>query len=87
MMLSIVVVLPAPLRPTRQTTSWAPTLQRHPVQDVGRAAVGVDRLDLEHGQSFRVNASGPDEPSRIMATCSFLRISSGVPWARMAPWA
>ena len=21
-----------------------------------------------------------------MATCSFLRISSGVPWARIAPW-
>ena len=30
MMLSIVVVLPAPLRPTRQTTSLAPTLSDTP---------------------------------------------------------
>ena len=30
MMLSMVVVLPAPLRPTRQTTSWAPTLSDTP---------------------------------------------------------
>src|SRR6266850_2471104 len=27
--------------------------QRHAAEDVGRAAVGVDRIDLEHNQSFR----------------------------------
>ncbi len=68
MMLSIVVVLPAPLRPTRHTTSCLSTLQRHAVQDVGGPAVGIDRFELEHGQSFRVKASGPEEPSRTIAT-------------------
>src|SRR6267143_2892531 len=60
--------------------------QRHAAEDVGRAAVGVDRIDLEHDQSFREKASGPEEPIRIIATCSFFLISAGVPWARIAPW-
>ena len=38
------------------------------------------RLDLEHS----VSAVGA--PSRLAVTCSFFRISSGVPSARMAPW-
>ena len=48
-MLSIVVVLPAPLRPTRQTTSSLDA-QRHAVEDVGGAAIGVDGVHLEHGR-------------------------------------
>ena len=72
MMLSMVVVLPAPLRPTRQTTSLAPTSSDTPCRMCAAPRIGVDRLDLEHGQSFRVNASGPDVPSRTMATCSLL---------------
>src|SRR5258706_136414 len=59
---------------------------QHAAEDVGRAAVGVDRIDLEHNQSFREKASEPEEPIRIIATCSFFLISVGVPWARIAPW-
>src|SRR5262245_7383459 len=39
------------------------------VQDMSGSAVSIDRLEFEHvDQSLRVNASGPEEPSRTMAT-------------------
>src|SRR5690242_521319 len=44
--------------------------QRNAVEDVSGAAIGVDRLDLQHDHSFREKASGPEEPSRIIATSS-----------------
>ena len=43
------VVLPTPLRPMTATTSPRSTRQRHPLQDVARAVIGVDILDLQHG--------------------------------------
>src|SRR5262249_18343119 len=61
-------------------------VQGHAIQDVGGSAVGIDRLQFEHvDQSFRVTASGPEEPSRTMPTSSLFLISSDVPWARIAP--
>ena len=47
MMLRTVVVLPAPLRPSRHTTSPASTVEREVEQDVAVAVVRVDVAELE----------------------------------------
>ena len=51
MMLSMVVVLPAPLRPTRQTTSWAPTLSDTPC----RMWAGPRKVSIALTSSTSVN--------------------------------
>ena len=80
------MVLPAPLRPIRVTTSPAPTLMRHALQDVGLAVVGVHVLDGE--QAGRARIAGrprrprPSPPGPVRwRTTSLARISSGVPSA------
>ena len=52
----IAVDLPAPLRPSSATTSPALRLERHAVQDMGAAVVGVQ---VRHGAC----ASGTRTPS------------------------
>ena len=57
MMLSMMVVRPAPLRPTRDTTSLSSTLIDTPCRYVRRAAKGIDVVDFEqHG--LRLYRSG-----------------------------
>src|ERR1051326_274736 len=56
---------------------------RDPAQDMGGAAEGVDVVDFEQHGLPRQPASGA--PSRMLATSSLARISSGVPSARKAP--
>ena len=88
MMLSMVVVLPGAVAPDQADH----LLRRRrvsdtPLQDVGGAAEGVDRIDLEqHDPSFRCEGVGPESRAGSLATCSFVLISSGVPSARIAPW-
>ena len=83
-MLSMMVVRPAPLRPTRATTSSLIDVDRHAAQDMGGAAVGIDVVDFEQHRFASAQAvSGA--PSRMLATSLLARISSGVPSARKAP--
>ena len=47
----IVVVLPAPLRPSNVTTSPSAHVEIDAVQDVAFAVPGVQAVDLKHGAS------------------------------------
>ena len=81
-MLSMVVVLPAPLRPTRHTASPSSTRRADVAEDLSRAPVGDDAAPSSRTGARR---HGPP-PMRLAITCSFRRISSGGPSARIVPW-
>ncbi len=49
-----VVLLPTPLRPSKPTTSPAPTVQRHAVQDMALAVIGVHVLDQDERRALVV---------------------------------
>ena len=51
-----VVLLPTPLRPSRPTTSPRADVERHAVQDVALAVVGVQVLDRDEGIGGRAGA-------------------------------
>ena len=84
-MLSMMVVRPAPLRPTRATTSSVVDVDRHAAQDMGGAAVGIDVVDLEQHRFLALLRPVSGAPSRMLATSLLARISSGVPSARNEP--
>ena len=72
-----VVVLPAPFRPSRATTSPSPTARlRSCTTRIGPYA-GDEPFQGEHAHASR--------PRKASCTCGWLRISSGVPSASTAP--
>ena len=57
MMVRMVVVLPAPFRPSSTVTASTPDAQGHALEDVVLADVGVDVLDLEQVSAAMRRAS------------------------------
>src|SRR5262249_1166117 len=59
--------------------------ERHPAQDVGGTAEGIDIDDFEQHAFVPCVQADSGAPSRMLATSLFARIWSGVPSARKAP--
>ena len=73
------VVLPAPFRPTRQTTSSRADVEREPPENVAGLDVHVEVADREHQGCRR-------RPTTMSTTRASAWISAGVASARTLPW-